>query len=168
MVLNEKQKMLIDMVEKEKYILVKAPAGTGKTFCSIQCAKRYIERNREFNKNFQRVLVITFSKNARAQLLKELKNEESIIPYVEITNYHSFIKKYIEIYRKLIGIKKEILIVEGERIKRNINQDGLEEKDLKEVPDIINNYNIDLIICGKIHKIRKKAIINNMQKRKLQ
>ena len=57
MVLNEKQKMLLDMVEKEKYILVKAPAGTGKTFCSIQCAKRYIEKNKEFNKNFQKVLV---------------------------------------------------------------------------------------------------------------
>ena len=51
MVLNEKQKTLLDMVEKEKYILVKAPAGTGKTFCSIQCAKRYIEKNKEFNKN---------------------------------------------------------------------------------------------------------------------
>ena len=48
MVLNEKQKMLLDMVEKEKYILVKAPAGTGKTFCSIQCAKRYIEKNKEW------------------------------------------------------------------------------------------------------------------------
>ena len=159
MVLNEKQKMLLDMVEKEKYILVKAPAGTGKTFCSIQCAKRYIERNREFNKNFQRVLVITFSKNARAQLLKELKNEESIIPYVEITNYHSFIKKYIEIYRKLIGIKQEILIVEGERIKRNINQDGLEEKDLKEVPNIINNYNIE-----ENKKINDNYKYNNIKK----
>lgn len=143
MVLNEKQKILLDMVEREKYILVKAPAGTGKTFCSIQCAKRYIETNKEFNKSFQKVLIITFSKNARAQLLKELKNEENIIPYVEITNYHSFMKKYIESYKSLIGIKKKISIVEGERIKENINRAELEENDLKEIPNIINDFSIE-------------------------
>ena len=45
MVLNEKQKMLLDMVEKEKYILVKAPAGTGKTYLAMAMAIQAFKNN---------------------------------------------------------------------------------------------------------------------------
>ena len=161
MILNKKQKILLEMIGKEKYILVKAPAGTGKTFCSIQCAKKYIEVNKDFNKNFQKVLVITFSKNARAQLVKELKNERNITPYVEITNYHSFMKKYIEMYRNLIGIKKEISIVEGEKIRENISKEELEEMDIREIPNIINDFCVE-----KNKKVNENCKYHDIEKAK--
>ena len=49
--------------------------------------------------------------------------------------------------------------MEGERIKRNINQEGLEEKDLKEVPNILNNYNIE-----ENKKINDNCKYNNIKK----
>ena len=66
-----KQAEFIDAIKSgEKYIIVEAPAGTGKTFSCIQAVKTIVDSQKLGQ--YQKVLVLTFSRNARAQLLKEL------------------------------------------------------------------------------------------------
>ena len=109
-----KQKEFIDLVANgEQYILVEAPAGTGKTYCCIHAARR-IWNDRKIL-DFQKVLVLTFSRNARAQILKELMSvptHEGLHRHIEVSNYHSFFKKYIDSYRNLIGINEPITVLD--------------------------------------------------------
>ena len=71
---NRREETQPEFIEKvksnNKYILVEAPAGTGKTFSCIQAVNALCDSNRL--ESYQKVLVLTFSRNARAQLLKEL------------------------------------------------------------------------------------------------
>ncbi|ODA43040.1 UvrD-helicase domain-containing protein [Desulfosporosinus sp. BG] len=111
-----KQKELLDMLASgEPYVLVEAPAGTGKTFCCIQAAKCLCDNNMLLP--FQKALVLTFSRNARAQLIKELSKipaESPIHKQININNYHSFFKKYLDAYRDIIGIKKPLSIIDND------------------------------------------------------
>ena len=58
---------------RNRVLLVEAPPGTGKTFTAVTTAMYYthfnIENNPRYNK---KVLILTFSKNARAQIEKQL------------------------------------------------------------------------------------------------
>lgn len=117
--------MLIGQEELYKQVLnfnnaiyVEAPAGCGKTHSCIKCVD--ILSNNGKLKDFQKVLILTFSKNARAQILNELSKynkTESIYKHIEISNYHSFYKKYLDKYRDLLGFKKEFTIVDDDEYK---------------------------------------------------
>ena len=114
MVPEGKQLEFIEKVKSNnKYILVEAPAGTGKTFSCIQAVKALCDSNRL--ESYQKVLVLTFSRNARAQLLKELSTfslEDDIYKHIDINNYHSFFKKYLDTYRDTIGINKKLCVID--------------------------------------------------------
>ena len=114
--LDEKQKEFIGHIKNdEPYVLVEAPAGTGKTFCCIQAAKTLCEFNMLLP--YQKVLILTFSRNARAQLLKELSklpHESSVYKQIDINNYHSFFKKYLDAYRDVLGINSPLKIVDDD------------------------------------------------------
>lgn len=116
MKLHGRQKDFIDLVEAgEKHILVEAPAGTGKTFCCIQAARTIW--NHRMIRDYQKTLVLTFSRNARAQLVRELMKipeEEGLARHVDITNYHSFFKKYLDAYRDLLGIEPPLTVIDNE------------------------------------------------------
>lgn len=131
MELQGKQKDFINLVKTgEPYILVEAPAGTGKTFCCIQAA-RQIWLNRMIY-DYQKVLVLTFSRNARAQIMRELMkvpDEERIAKHIEINNYHSFFKKYLDAYRDLIGILEPLTVMDNDAYDESLleysNERGL-------------------------------------------
>lgn len=116
LILEGKQAEFIDAVKSnKKYIVVEAPAGTGKTFSCIQAVKALTDMRRL--ESYQKVLILTFSRNARAQLLKELSKfplDDEIYKHIDVNNYHSFFKKYLDAYRDIIGIKNPLCVKDDE------------------------------------------------------
>lgn len=116
LILDGKQAEFIDAVKSnKKYIVVEAPAGTGKTFSCIQAVKALTDMRRL--ESYQKVLILTFSRNARAQLLKELSKfplDDEIYKHIDVNNYHSFFKKYLDAYRDIIGIKNPLCVKDDE------------------------------------------------------
>lgn len=116
MIPEGKQAEFIDAVkENKKYIVVEAPAGTGKTFSCVQAVKAISDSGKLAS--YQKVLVLTFSRNARAQLLKELSKfplGDTIYKHIDINNYHSFFKKYLDTYRDTIGINQKLCVVDDD------------------------------------------------------
>lgn len=116
MILGSKQTQFIDLVKSGiKHILVEAPAGTGKTFSCIQAVKAISDAKRI--EPYQKVLVLTFSRNARAQLIKELSLfpiDDPVYKHIDINNYHSFFKRYLDTYRDTIGITMPLRVLDDE------------------------------------------------------
>lgn len=99
-------------------IYVEAPAGCGKTYSCIKCVD-ILTKDKKL-KSYQKVLILTFSKNARAQILNELSKynkSELLYKHIEVSNYHSFYKRYLDKYRDIIGFKKELSIVDDDEYK---------------------------------------------------
>lgn len=101
---------------KNRILLVEAPPGTGKTFTAVATAMNYtyfnIKNNPMYNK---KVLILTFSKNAKAQIEKQLDilnaHDVNWDKYVEITNFHSFFQKYVWAYSRYLGLKENLIIM---------------------------------------------------------
>lgn len=101
---------------RNRVLLVEAPPGTGKTFTAVATAMNYtyfnIKNNSQYNK---KVLILTFSKNARAQIERQLdilsSDDVNWEKYIEITNFHSFFKKYVWVYSKYLGLKENLIIM---------------------------------------------------------
>lgn len=96
------------------HLVVIAPPGTGKTSLSVRLAGK-IAPSLE---TFRRVLVLTFSNQARSQLEREAVNSLSpqIRRQVVITNYHSFFWYEVMAYRRALGLPMQIDI--GSRLRR--------------------------------------------------
>ena len=110
------------ILDFENAIYVEAPAGCGKTHACVKGVKILSDNNKL--KAFQKVLILTFSKNARAQILNELSKydkSELLYKHIEVANYHSFYKRYLDKYRDLIGFNKEFTIVDDEEYKDIFN-----------------------------------------------
>lgn len=90
----------------EDHLLVTAPPGTGKTFLTIRLAGAL---SRDLPAG-SRVLVLTFSNQARTQLEEEARRQ--LTPEqrrrIEITNYHRFFWKGVLAYRRLLGLPMDI------------------------------------------------------------
>lgn len=147
-----------------KYVLVEAPAGTGKTYCCIQATKALCENGCLLP--FQKVLILTFSRNARAQLLKELSyfpSHDNIYKHVNVNNYHSFFKKYLDAYRDTIGIEQPLSVVDDDTF-----YEGL--LDYATANSIIINPHINCetlddycIKSGKLIKLNAKSKLKKAQ-----
>jgi len=113
--ITEDKKPILDIIEKgfsgKRLIIVEAPPGAGKTFLSVLCAKKLI-LNIEIS---QKVLLMTFSRNARAQLNKEAEKvftlDREKLKQIEITNFHSFFQKYVWSYRSYLGLPLELDLI---------------------------------------------------------
>lgn len=112
---NQKQQEVIKSTKENRITLVEAPPGTGKTYTAVCAAVEFVEEQIESNKNYnKKVLILTFSKNAKAQIVKQLetlidkknKREKNI----EISNYHSFYQKYIWAYSKYLDMPSDLTI----------------------------------------------------------
>ncbi len=101
---------------RNRVLLVEAPPGTGKTFTAVATAINYtyfnIKTNPLYNK---KVLILTFSKNAKAQIEKQLdilgSRDVNWDKYIEITNFHSFFQKYVWAYSQYLGLKENLIIM---------------------------------------------------------
>jgi len=96
----------------ERHQVVVAPPGTGKTHLSVRLAGRLADRLADH----ERVLLLTFSRQARAQLEREaarqLTREQRA--RVEITNYHRLCWQAVSRYRRALGLP-EVLDVGSSR-----------------------------------------------------
>lgn len=85
-------------------LLVTSPPGSGKTFTAVQLIARDVSAGRIGPT--QRALVLTFSRNARAQLERYadqlLTREQRQL--AEITNYHRFFWAKVRQYRTSLGL----------------------------------------------------------------
>jgi superfamily I DNA/RNA helicase len=124
--ITEDKKPILDLVEKnfdgKRLIIVEAPPGAGKTLLSVLCAKKLIE-TRSIDVN-QEVLLMTFSRNARAQLDKEAEtvfaSDREKLKQIEITNFHSFFLKYVWSYRSYLGLPLELNLVWPQKRQKQI------------------------------------------------
>lgn len=89
--------------------VVVAPPGTGKTHVSVRLAGSLAERLSPS----ERVLLLTFSRQARAQLEAESARQltRAHRRYVEITNYHRLCWQGVMAYRRLLGLPDRVEMV---------------------------------------------------------
>lgn len=85
-----------------RQIVVVAPPGTGKTALSIRFASTVapvLEPN-------ERVLLLTFSNQARVQLEREAARQLSaaLRSKIEVANYHGFFRREVWAYRRALGL----------------------------------------------------------------
>ncbi|MGO5092630.1 UvrD-helicase domain-containing protein [Clostridium sp. LCP25S3_F10] len=122
---NDKQKSVIQSVKENRITLVEAPPGTGKTYTAVYLSMEFVRQAMENNLN-NKVLILTFSKNARAQIVKQLEvlddNYVNYEKYIEITNYHSFYQKYIWAYSEYLGLPSNINIMSPMNRKKAIKE----------------------------------------------
>lgn len=123
---NEEQKTIVDYFvngqSKKRILLVEAPPGTGKTFTAVSASMEYIRWNLNKDPKYnKKILILTFSKNARAQIEKQLDDlndkMEGLSKYIEITNFHSLFQKYVWAYSNYLGIDKNISIISSKQRK---------------------------------------------------
>lgn len=126
---NQEQEYIINYFiqnnPQNRVLLVESPPGTGKTFTAVTTAMKYtsfnIKNNPRYNK---KVLILTFSKNARAQIEKQLdilsSNNINWDKYIEITNFHSFFQKYVWAYSKFLGLKENLIIMSPKQRREKI------------------------------------------------
>ncbi len=96
-------------------MVVVAPPGTGKTFSAVRLAARLA---RDVG-DHQRVLVLTFSNQARAELHREARRlvPPKLMARVEIRNYHQLFREKVWAYRSALGLSAQLdLIGERERL----------------------------------------------------
>ncbi len=97
-----------------RHVLVVAPPGTGKTCLSVRLAGAIangLERS-------ERVLLITFSNQARVRLEEEAAKQlaPATRQRVEVTNYHGFFWRVVRCYRRALGLPAQVEI--GSRRQR--------------------------------------------------
>jgi superfamily I DNA/RNA helicase len=98
------------LADESSCLLVEAPPGSGKTRTAFRLRARAVEVGRVGST--QRALVLTFSRNARAQL--DRYAEEILSPAqrerTEITNYHSWFWSKVDQYHMSLGLPEKIEI----------------------------------------------------------
>lgn len=99
------------LADGSRRLLVEAPPGSGKTWTAVRLAARDIDVG--LVGTTQRVLVLTFSRNARAQIegyARELLTGEQR-RRTEITNYHSWFWAKVSQYRTSLGLPLDTSLV---------------------------------------------------------
>jgi len=147
MQINDMQKEVIQSVKENRITLVEAPPGTGKTYTAVYLSMEFVRQAINNNLN-SKVLILTFSKNARAQIVKQLEvlddNYINYEKYIEITNYHSFYQKYIWAYSEYLGLTSNVNIMSPINRKKAIKE-FLIEKGIANPTESQINWATDLL-----------------------
>ncbi|MBB6215069.1 superfamily I DNA/RNA helicase [Anaerosolibacter carboniphilus] len=131
MIPNKEQEIIINHFINNKngkrILLVEAPPGTGKTYTAVSTALHYIRSNmKQDSKYNKKVLILTFSKNAKAQIEKQLDDldisNEGLGKYIEITNFHSFFQKYVWAYNKYLGLNENLMIASPKQRRKLLTE----------------------------------------------
>lgn len=112
---------------KKRILLVEAPPGTGKTFTAVSTAINYIRWNLQKDSRYnKKVLILTFSKNARAQIEKQLDdlvvNNDRVKEHIEVTNFHSLFQKYVWAYSKYLGLNENLTVSSPRQRKKLLDE----------------------------------------------
>lgn len=103
MIFNDPEQDAV-LEDESPRLLITAPPGSGKTFTAIRLVARDVDVGRVGPT--QRVLVLTFSRQARGQLERYadrlLTTEQRA--RVEITNYHGWFRSKIYAFRSSLGL----------------------------------------------------------------
>ena len=104
---------------RDKTVLVEAPPGSGKTVTGVLYAQSIIEKGLDkeaHSKPHQKLLFLTFSKNARAELQIEADRilSKETQERIEITNFHSFFRQKVWAFRTYLGIPLNLEIISPE------------------------------------------------------
>lgn len=128
---SDGQKLAIEATDK--YCLVLAGPGTGKTFVMSQKIKYLIEN---YNIEPSKILAITFSRNAANEIRQRLSNilEPKI---AELVNVHTFHSLGFSILQQLLGNKLTII---NDSEKKYILQDLLKFTDSNDLIEKISIY----------------------------
>lgn len=117
------------------HLLVVAPPGTGKTSVSVRLAGTIAPSLDDW----ERVLLVTFSNQARVRLEEEAAQQLAATTrqQVEVTNYHRFFWRAVCSYRRALGLPHDVEIgsrrrrlnalrhADPEAVSRLRNEDGL-------------------------------------------
>jgi len=148
MSLNETQRKVVDyLLEGDRRIaMIQAGPGTGKTYTAVKCAIEFIEKELHLNPQYRRkVLILTFSKNARAQIDRQLELFpviQKVKELIEITNFHALYQKYIWAYSSRLKIRSDEITILAKNQRKNMLQDRLHE--IKEL-DLGKNKQYDWV-----------------------
>jgi hypothetical protein len=98
---------------EEPHQVVVAPPGTGKTYLSVRLAGRLTEHLAEH----ERVLLLTFSRQARAQLEREAARQLSRQQraQIEVSNYHRLCWRAVSGYRRTLGLPEVLDVGSSKR-----------------------------------------------------
>jgi DNA helicase-2/ATP-dependent DNA helicase PcrA len=98
-----------------RHQLVVAPPGTGKTTVSVRLAAELLP---ELDAH-ARVLLLTFSNQARTQLEREAARQlrPAARSRIEITNYHRFLLQGVAAYRRALGLAERLDLGSSKRRK---------------------------------------------------
>jgi len=138
---NELQQVVINGFVGNEFskALIEAQPGTGKTFTAIASAIEFLNKCLKENPNYKsKVLVLTFSKNARAQVEKQLGEfnvSRRVKQLIEISNFHAFYQKYIWAYKLKLGLPNVDLKIPSEKQRKELLNHYI-----KDVPD----FNVDI------------------------
>jgi superfamily I DNA/RNA helicase len=113
-----------------RHQLVVAPPGTGKTTVSVRLAAELLA---ELDVH-ERVLLLTFSNQARTQLEREAARQlpPSARNRIEITNYHRFLLQGVAAYRRALGLREPLDIGSSKRRREAleaVDQDAVRRLD---------------------------------------
>ena len=147
----------------EDHLLVTAPPGTGKTFLTIRLAGALTSDL----PTGARVLVLTFSNQARTQLEEEARRQ--LTPEqrrrTEITNYHRFFWKSVLAYRRLLGLPMEIDIGSSKR-RRDAFAAELGAPRIKEIgkasPGLLDSLAEHAFACFRDERTPRADELNRM------
>lgn len=106
--LSEDSEQAAVLNDESLRLLITAPPGSGKTLTSLRLAARDIDAGRIGPT--QRVLLLTFSLQARAQLeayATRLLSPQQL-PLLEITNYHAWFWRKVRQFRSSLGLPLEL------------------------------------------------------------
>jgi superfamily I DNA/RNA helicase len=104
---------------RDNVILVEASPGSGKTVTGVLYAQSIVDKGLNKGKKLrpnQKVLFLTFSKNARAELQIEADRifSKETHKRVEITNFHSFFRQKVWAFRTYLGLPLDLEIISPE------------------------------------------------------
>ena len=132
------------LADESPRLLVESPPGSGKTFTAVRLLARDVDAGRV--SSAQRVLVLTFSRAARAQLdryAQQLLSPEQR-SRAEITNYHSFFWSKIWQYRTTLGLPLDLAIATDAEHRQDVfgamTRAGLAEPRVRQQSAAMANY----------------------------
>ena len=126
----------LKIYENEKHFKVFAGPGAGKTYLIIENIKHIIQNSKKIDKDFRKILCITYTNIAVDEISKRLASYNQ---YAYVSTIHSFL------YQNIIKVfQKQLKIIINEMYEIVI-PDNVEMKIRREGESIISNETVDLI-----------------------